>query len=95
MGVLTIEEARRYARDWESPDSDMALYIDFAEEYIKSAISPGVDMSSSRVKLLMGMFVTDVDENRGTSAAENNTRSFLVTSLITQLRAQYGGTKGE
>lgn len=92
MSVLTLEEARSYARDYESTEEEMFGYIAFAEDYIKSAVGSGVDITSPRVKMLAGMLVVDVDENRGTSAAENNSRRYLVTSLITQLKAEFGNT---
>lgn len=94
MAVLTIEAARAYARDWDSTDGEMLDYIGFAEEYIKDAVGENVDLSSFRVKLLAGMLVADVDENRGTTAAENNTRRLLVTSTITQLKSGYEDKAG-
>lgn len=84
-----MEEARSYARDYESTDEEMGRLIAYAEEYLDSAIGAGCDKTGARVKMLAGMLVTDADDHRGTNAAEDNSRRWLTTSLLMQLRLEH------
>lgn len=89
--MLNIEEARGYAKDFESSDWEIENLIAFAEDYIEGAIGKDCDKTGSRVKQLAGMILTDADDNRGTSAAEDNSRRLLTASLLLQLRMEYTG----
>lgn len=89
--MLTIEEARSYARDYESSDEEMARLIAFAEDYLEGAVGKGCDKTSPRVKQLAGMILTDADDNRGTGAAEDNSRRLLTSSLLLQIQLEYTG----
>lgn len=91
MAILTIEEARSWARDYESRDEEIELFVAMAEEYIAGAVGKEFDRSSQRAKLLAGMFVAEIDDTRGASAAERTTRRYLTESLIAQLQAEYTG----
>ena len=95
MSILTVEEARAYSRDYESPESEMERLIAFTEDYLEGAIGKGCDKTSPRVKQLAGMFLTDADDNRGTSGAEDNSRRLLTASLLLQLQMEYGGPVSE
>lgn len=89
MPILTIEEARAYARDYETPDEEMAGLIAFAEDYLEGAVGRGCDKTSPRAKQLAGMILTDADDHRGTGAAEDNSRRLLTSSLLLQLQLEY------
>lgn len=90
--VLTLEEARSYARDWESSDEEMSLFIAAAGAYISAAVGDSVSMGDPRVKLLAGMLVADMDDVRETTqgggSAEGKSRRELVRGLICQLRTE-------
>lgn len=92
MPVLTIDEARAHARDWESSDEEIALFITAAEDYVRAAVGENVPLEDARVKLLAGMIVADLDDVRGTvvssTRAEENSRRELVRGLICQLRTE-------
>lgn len=89
--ILTVEEARAYAKDDVSSETQVEGFIATAEGYLKNGISEALDPSDPCIKQLCGYLVTDFDDNRGTSTAEDKGRRWLVTSLFTQMRAKYGG----
>ena len=92
MTVLTVEEARTYARDWEASDEEISLFIAAAEGYLCAALGDGFPEDDPRVKTLAGMLVTEFDDVRETTAsfsrAEGNSRRELVRGMLCQLRTE-------
>ena len=84
--MITVDEARAYAHDYEATDAEMTAWIGAAEAYIVDAIGTKVKKEDERVKLLCKLLVCDMDENRTTSAKESNSRRLLVNSMILQLK---------
>ena len=91
MSILTIEEAREFARDMETSDPEMTSYIAAAEDYIVNAVGERVDKANASVKILAGNLVAEMVGVRGLTSAEKTSRSRLVESIICQLQAKYGG----
>lgn len=91
MALLTIEEARSWAKDYESSDEEMERLISFAEEYVAAAIGTAYDPASHRVKQLAGMYVAEADDHRGITQAEAGSMRYLTRSLLTQLRTECSG----
>lgn len=83
--LITVEQAREYARDYESSDTTMEGFIRSAESYIASGVGP-VDESDPEAQLLCGLIVCDIDDCRQMSAAEANSTRLLVTSLKQHLK---------
>lgn len=85
--IISIEEARAYARDNESTNEEMEAFILAAESYIEDGVAPP-DPENPKMKLLAKLLVCEFDENRGISggAKEANARSRLIDSMILQLK---------
>lgn len=88
--LLTIEEARAYARDETSTDEEMEALIGVAESMISDAVGAGFNRTDPSAKMLAKLYVADLDDVRGLSVQESNVRRDLVTSLILQLRTKTG-----
>lgn len=86
--ILTLEEARSYAHDWESPDEDILALIDVVESMIEDGVRASFDRSSPQAKMLARLYVADLTDNRGVTAAQASSRRYLVNSLILQLRCK-------
>ena len=84
--VITVEEARAYARDYESTDEEMTALIEVAESMIDDGIRAGFDRDSPQAKMLAKLLVTDLDDKRELTAAEANSMRYLTQSLKMQLR---------
>ena len=84
--VITVEEARAYARDYESTDEEMTALIEVAESMIDDGIRAGFNRESPRAKMLAKLLVTDLDDKRELTAAEANSMRYLTQSLKMQLR---------
>ena len=83
--VITVEEARAYARDYESTDEEMTALIEVAESMIDDGRA-GFDRESPQAKMLAKLLVTDLDDKRELTAAEANSMRHLTQSLKMQLR---------
>lgn len=86
MAVLTIEEARAYARDYESRDEDILALIDVVDAMIEDGVKANYDRTCPQAKQLARMYVADLTDDRGVSAAQASTRRDIVSSLTLQLR---------
>lgn len=86
--ILTLEEARSYAHDHESPDEDILALIDVVESMIEDGVRAGFDRSSPQAKMLARLYVADLTDDRGVTAAQASARRYLVSSLILQLRCK-------
>ena len=84
--LITVEEARAYARDDESTDEEMAALIEVAESIIEDGIRAGFDRESPQAKMLARLLVTDLDDKRELTAAEANAMRALTQSLKMQIR---------
>ena len=84
--VITVEEARAYARDYESTDEEMTALIEVAESMIDDGIRAGFNRESPQAKMLAKLLVTDLDDKRELTAAEANSMRYLTQSLKMQLR---------
>ena len=73
--VITVEEARAYARDYESTDEEMTALIEVAESMIDDDIRAGFDRESPQAKMLAKLLVTPkaVTLQRGGVVAVNGT----------------------
>jgi|GEM_PF-1375407 len=85
MPILTVDEARLYAHDYESTDAEMAEYVALAEEYMKNAVGSYSD-DDSEAKHLARLLICDFDNNRSTTAKDANSRELLAASLILHLQ---------
>lgn len=97
VSLITLDEARAFAHDYETDDAEMTALIATAEAYIQGGVGK-VDAADPRAKHLCKLLVCDLDENRSTtSAKESNARSAVVTSLMLQLRVSVSNldTTGE
>lgn len=83
--LITVDEAREYANDYESSDCAMAGYIRAAEAYIASGVGP-VSADDPEAKLLCGLLVCDMDDVRELTAAQQNSTRLLVESLKLHLK---------
>lgn len=83
--LITVNQAREYARDYESSDATIKGFIKTAESYIASGVGP-VGKSDPEAQLLCGLIVCEIDDCRQMSAAEANSTRLLVTSLKHHLR---------
>lgn len=99
MATLTVEDARRYARDYESSDEEIAELVAAADAYLVKAVGEGLDPTDPTVRYLCGQFVADFADNRGTessgSFATAPARRRVVDSMILQLRMELAAGKRE
>ncbi len=85
--LITVAEARAYARDYESSCAMMRQYIRAAEMYIADGVGPVAEDDPS-AKMLCGLLVCEFDDIREMTAAEKNSTRQLVASLKLQLRTK-------
>lgn len=93
--MISVDEARAYAHDYEATDAEMTAWIGAAEAYIVDAIGTNVKREDERAKLLCKLLVCDMDENRTTSAKESNSRRLLISSMILQLKTDVAAAAAE
>lgn len=83
--LITVEQAREYAHDYDSSDTAMEGFIRSAEAYIANGVGP-VDGDDPEAQLLCGLIVCEIDDCRQITAAEANSTRLLVTSLKQHLK---------
>lgn len=86
--LLTVDEARAYARDFDSSDEEITALIDVAEDLIAGSCGDGFDRASPKARMLAKLYVADLNDDRAVSSAGAKSRRDLVSSLILQLRTQ-------
>ena len=84
--VITVEEARAYARDYESTDEEMTALIEVAESMIDDGIRAGFNRESPQAKMLARLLVTDLDDKRQLTPPQANSMRYLTHSLKMELR---------
>lgn len=88
MLMITVEEARAYAHDYEATDAEMMAMIEAAGKIVVSGTGVSADTADERAKLLCKLNVCDMDDNRTTSAKESNGRRLLISTITLQLKAE-------
>lgn len=83
--LISVEQAREYAHDYDSSDTAMEGFIRSAEAYIANGVGP-VKADDPEAQLLCGLIVCEIDDCREMSAAEANSTRLLVTSLKQHLK---------
>lgn len=86
--LLTIEEARAYARDDTSDDAEISALIEVAESTIEDACGADFDRTDPKAKMLAKLIVADLTDGRDLSGKESGAGRALVQSMMLQLRTK-------
>jgi uncharacterized phage protein (predicted DNA packaging) len=88
--IVSLEEAKNWARIDDGDESTVALLIDAAEIYLKNATGKQFDSTNNQAKLFCLVLVTDWYENRELMGVKVSEKvRFSIQSILAQLR--YGG----
>ena len=85
--MVDLATAKNFLRCEHDEDNELIkIYINAAEEYVKSACGDNVDMKKARVNTVILMLVSDYYETR--SACGQGSYSHNVASMLTQIRLE-------
>lgn len=91
LDLATVKNFLRVEHDED--DELIKIYMDTADEYIKSACGENVDMETAKARTLTLMLVSDYYETRSPNGAAQYSHN--VQSMITQLRLETEGKDEE
>lgn len=92
--LISVEEARAYAHDEESPDGEIQALIEVAESLIEDGCGTDFDRSAPQARMLAKLYVADLSDHRSLAPGAANARRELVSSMVLQLKTKTGKAAG-
>lgn len=85
--MLDLSAVKNFLRcEHDEDDELIQMYMEAAEDYVKSACGNSVDLEKPKAKTILLMLISDYYENR--TAYGQGQYSHNVSSMITQLRLE-------
>ena len=85
--MLDLSEVKNFLRcEHDEDDELIKMYMETAEDYLKSACGDNVDLEKPKAKTILLMLISDYYENR--TAYRQGQYSHNVSSMTTQLRLE-------